>query len=480
MLHCLRSVLRASVRILAAAAACLSACDGSGYTVINRDDLASLGQAIPQGYCCLIPEGEATQPVGSIEVAATETTPGSSPRWPGSSARRLGIAIDEVTPPGVLEFTWSGPFIADAHLDDNPNREPMPFDPDVDVGGFRGTETLSFAATSCAFERVSFFLVVIEYVTLDPSRFDPESPFSSLGPHLILSRQRQRVEVVNCEPPPEPPPSEDLIAFARTMPEESGEIWTTDLDGNETPLTDDPHDDLGPAWSPGRARIAFSSNRAAPNVYELYTMDADGTGVEPATAFGNRWVEDAAWSPDGDEIVVTVRLPGMPDRDLYIVDLGQPLGPTNPRQLTQGAPRDVSPSWSPDGMQIAFVRDGDIHVVPADGSAPPTPRITDVSATSVDWSSQGELAFSRYDVAFLGPRIWRADALGANSTRVTDGLLGHSDLTPSWSRDGSRIAFVREDSQVEVRTGVIHVVGSDGSNPQAIPGQQDDNRDPDW
>ncbi len=459
-----------------------AACDGSGFAVANRDDLASLAQAIPQGYCCRIPEGQAAEPIGSVEV---DPDPDLA-FLPLGPARHLGVALDEVTPPGVLEFTWNGPFIATAHLDENPNSVPMPFDPETDIGGFRGTRTLSFSATSCAFEHASFVLVVFEYETWGPDSGDePDGLFGSpfLGRYRIVSRQRQRVEIANCEATPEPPPPEDQIAFARTRPGQAGEIWTTSLDGNESQLTDDIHGDIGPAWSSDRTRIAFSSGRGAAGTYELYTRDADGTDIQPATAFGNRWVEDPAWSPGGTTIAVSVGLPGMPDKDLWIVDTGQPLGPGNPRQLTQGTQRDTSPSWSPDGTRIAFVRDGNIHVVPADGSAPPASLITGISATSVDWSSQDELVFSRYDTTFIAWRIWKADADGTNAVLVTDGEVGRSDLSPSWSPDGTRVAFVRErvDPEGEVRLGAIYVVGSDGSGEEAVTDEEDDDdRDPDW
>ncbi|MFI5402419.1 MAG: TolB family protein [Planctomycetota bacterium] len=460
---------------LFAAVVYLAACDGSPV-VINRDDLVSVAQAVPEGYCCQIPQGQTTQPIGSIQVDPADRELSSL-----GFETHLALAIDEVTPPGVLEFRWDGPFVADDHLFDNPNSVPTLFDPRIDVGGFRGQQTLSFAAKSCAFQRVSFVVVVIEYERAsgeDDGGLFSISPF--LGPYRKVARQRHRVEVVNCEEQPEPPPAEDRIVFSRTLSGQPGEIWTGDRDGNETRLTNDAFSDLDPAWSPDRGAIAFASNRGNPLSYEIYTMDADGTDIAPMTAFGTRWVYDPAWAPNGHEIAMTVGQPGQPDTDVWIVDLDLPLGPANPRQLTTGIGQDRSPTWSPDGLRIAFVRNGDVLVMPVDGSAGPSTVIEDMDAVSVDWSSQDQLAFDRYETLFIAYRVWKAGSNGQNPVRVNDGAVGLSDTSPSWSRDATLIAFVRGEAFAEEPARRIHVMGADGQDPQPIGTQPGDNNDPDW
>ncbi len=83
------------------------------------------------------------------------------------------------------------------------------------------------------------------------------------------------------------------------------------------------------------------------------------------------------WSPTGDKILFVARTAEDEHQAIWIVsaDGGDPQqlpiptcgGPVEPGNLSC-----YSPSWSPDGEQIAFVRSdgitGDIYVVNADGS----------------------------------------------------------------------------------------------------------------
>jgi Tol biopolymer transport system component len=93
--------------------------------------------------------------------------------------------------------------------------------------------------------------------------------------------------------------AEQKIAFASDL-EGSYDIYTMNPDGSAiTRLTDDPHDDRFPSWSPDGMHIAFSSNRNGN--YEIYVMAADGSGLAQLTHnAGPDWRPD--WSPDGTRI----------------------------------------------------------------------------------------------------------------------------------------------------------------------------------
>ncbi len=67
---------------------------------------------------------------------------------------------------------------------------------------------------------------------------------------------------------------------------------------------------------------------------------------------------DAAWSPDGNQLVYASDRNG--GGQLFLYDIGA----EHETQLTSNALKDEKPQWSPDGKQIAWIRDGrEIHVM---------------------------------------------------------------------------------------------------------------------
>jgi tol-pal system beta propeller repeat protein TolB len=114
------------------------------------------------------------------------------------------------------------------------------------------------------------------------------------------------------------------------------------------------------------------------------------------------------------------------------------------RQLTNTSARELSPTWSRDGQQIAYMSEeensqsAEIYVMQADGSG--VTRLTQnaVFDGSPTWSPDGR------QIAFVSNRdgnteIYTMDIAGGNIKQLTydPGL----DLSPEWSPDGARIAF---------------------------------------
>jgi dipeptidyl aminopeptidase/acylaminoacyl peptidase len=102
-----------------------------------------------------------------------------------------------------------------------------------------------------------------------------------------------------------------------------------------------------------------------------------------------------------------------------------------------------SPRISPKGI-IAYLREGQIWLAPADGTAKPAQIVVRGQNHSHVWSPDGSrLAFvsGRGDHAFVG--IY--DVAGKNVTFVTPSV--DSDSDPQWSLDGVHIAFVRRPAE---------------------------------
>jgi Tol biopolymer transport system component len=138
------------------------------------------------------------------------------------------------------------------------------------------------------------------------------------------------------------------------------DIYVVNTDGtNLTQLTgiSDTAWDATPTWSPDGTQIVFTSNRTG-NI-ELWIMNADGTN--PVVLLRKAGADvNPTWSPahsDGTSHLAFV------NAGLWVVDLAY--DPATATYTAVGSPHQVTngnfPNWSPDGSQIAFQANGDIH-----------------------------------------------------------------------------------------------------------------------
>ena len=112
-------------------------------------------------------------------------------------------------------------------------------------------------------------------------------------------------------------------------------------------LTDDPHRDRGPSWSPDGKRIAFYSNRDS-GKYEIWVINPDGGGLTELTKTSGRgWFP--WWSPDGKRIAY----PTGSDSNVFDVATGTTRAPEPLPAFPEVNHWFQVTSWSPDGRSLA-------------------------------------------------------------------------------------------------------------------------------
>lgn len=225
-----------------------------------------------------------------------------------------------------------------------------------------------------------------------------------------------------------------------------------------------------------RPDLAFVSTRDGD--YAIFEMNADGGAQQRLTP---REVDasspsklffqiEPAWSPDASRIAFSSRRSGT--FDIYVMRADG----TNTQQLTSGKESDSHPSWSPDGGRLVFERAGDIYLVNIDGSG--ARRISDplVEEKEPAWSPDGVwIAYTRRTPGTAARELWlmRSDGTGRRALTSQSGIA----TTPAWSPESSRIVFA---SNANDDIYALFTIGVDGNDVRNVVPTTSDNFEPSW
>ena len=244
-----------------------------------------------------------------------------------------------------------------------------------------------------------------------------------------------------------------VIAFTANAPGLLG-VFRVSPDGTGlTRLTPDTLLERDPRWSPDGQRLLVVRVDPSFQAEALYVMNADGSGRTELASSAS--LVDYRWSPDGRQIAFSL---GRVVRSILVSDLWiMQADGTGKRRLATNA---ESPTWSPDGQLIAYVRDvGNIHIRIVNAAGGDDHRLTADSLEAIQpaWSPDGShIAFVSLDPNQI--RVIHPD--GSGLLNLTQGVA--QDDGPVWSPDGTRIAFNSgpTDQPLESEVAVVHPDGS--------------------
>ncbi|MEI6167381.1 MAG: hypothetical protein WCS52_09315 [bacterium] len=217
------------------------------------------------------------------------------------------------------------------------------------------------------------------------------------------------------------------------------ELYLCDADGgNLRQLTHDKSISMAPRWAPDGSKIVYTS--FLKGFADIYMIEMP-SGKRSVVASSPGINMAGAISPGGGEMLMVLSKDGNPEVYSKSFSSGQLL------RLTR-TPRagEASPTWSPDGSQIAYVSDmagagsPQLYVMDRSGTSR---RLTSRGKENVDpdWGANNQIAFSSrrnglYSIFMINPATMQEQQVSPSDGNYED---------PSWASDGRHLVCSKRE-----------------------------------
>jgi Tol biopolymer transport system component len=149
------------------------------------------------------------------------------------------------------------------------------------------------------------------------------------------------------------PDGSKIVFTAKPAGSTTRDIYVVGSDGGGLArLTSGVGNNTYPAFSPDGSKIVFNSDRSG--TWQVWLMNADGSGQQQLTFDSQPKDQVSDWSPDGSKIAYLADTHGIADTvspswgDIWVMNADG----SGQRPITSGA-TDYGTAWSPDGTRIA-------------------------------------------------------------------------------------------------------------------------------
>lgn len=180
-------------------------------------------------------------------------------------------------------------------------------------------------------------------------------------------------------------------------------------------------------------------NQAADELFVMNRLGVPQLIETPDTLFSF----GSVWSPDAKTLAYFSSHPTNYS-DIFVVTF--PDATVQNLTQTQGI-SETNPQWSPDGQQLLYLSQGNLHIVELDNGA--INKIADLDA-AIDnpiWSPNGERIAFTIQLQDKGRNVQQIYTIAADGTDLQPISLEHPPNTPvSWSPDSQQVALVANNS----------------------------------
>jgi serine/threonine protein kinase/Tol biopolymer transport system component len=221
-------------------------------------------------------------------------------------------------------------------------------------------------------------------------------------------------------------------------------VRQVDSRGDPVQLTSTPEPEYSPVWSPDNQFIAFSRFDEERKVATLWLIPPIGGSEMPLGRWETEGPLTIDWSPDAQSLAVGGR-PGIAILSLATREW---------RSLTPPESWDHWPAFSPDGRQMAFLRNrmfreltvysfADVYVVSVDGGEPRRLTLTAGFPDRLAWVEEGTAV-----IAAASGGLWRIPVDGEQESQLLPFAL--NARSPAVSRTGRQLAFAQYSGDSDV------------------------------
>jgi TolB protein len=189
-------------------------------------------------------------------------------------------------------------------------------------------------------------------------------------------------------------------------------------------------------------RIAYISTQMGPGEDKQYVLQiADYDGHNARTIYSSSMpLLSPAWSPDGEQIAYVSFESERPEIFVQEIAGGNRTRIAGPTRLNS------APAWSPDGSRMALTRseNGNPDIYILDLASSRLTRMTDYSSIDTEpvWTPDGQWLIFTSDRSGR-PQLYRVPVTGGNPERLT--FEGEYNAAADVSPDGSQVAMVHNN-----------------------------------